>query len=250
MDDSLSLHSPFNPSTAHKQTAEARPKLTAQQLAALEKAEREADVIEEVLFAASMAGSVSAGNEVGPNGFRVYLQRILKRAGDPDDPLEQMLIMQMALAHHRIAQLHVQAAEAKTADAAKQYLAMAIRLTGELRRMTLGIRQYRQPTTTKHFTVVKQQNLSSGDQQVAYLDQAATNSDQTNDSFLPDGSEQGSKRLSHDATPGFLSKSEACVSRSPEPQATRPVDSPRPCKTTPDGPRKPSLGTFDRPQDD
>ncbi|WP_339612795.1 hypothetical protein, partial [uncultured Rubinisphaera sp.] len=227
MNDSFSLQSPYEPPNADHQKGDIMPKLTAQQLAALNKAEREADVIEEVLFAASMAGSVSVGNQVGPNGFKVYLQRLLKQAGDPDDPLEQMMIEQTALAHHRIAQLHVKAAEAETVDAAKQYSTMAIRAMGELRRIVLAIKQYRQPTKTKHFTVVKQQNLSSGDQQVAYLDQSATQTDQTKDSFLPDGSEQTSKRLSHDTSPDFFNKSETRGSRSPEPQTTRPTESPR-----------------------
>jgi len=227
MDNTLSQHRVSNPPMIHQAKSDAKPELTAQQSAALEKAEREADLIEHAIFAASLAGAVSSGNRVGPNGYRIYLERLLKRAGDPQDPIERMLIKQMALAHFRVAQLHVQAAEATTAEDAKQYSTMAIRLAGELRRTALAIRQYRQPTT-KHYTMVKQQNLSSGDQQIAYLGQSDSKSDQTKDSFLLAGSEQGSKRLTHESTPAILSESEACGSRSPQPQTTRPVNSPRP----------------------
>ena len=221
------------------------PKLTAQQYAALAKAEREADIIQDALFAASMAGAISASNGVSSSGFKVFLERLLKQAGNPTDPVERMMIEQLALAHHRIAQLHVQAAEADTVDAAKQYTAMAIRLTGELRRMSLAIKQYRQPTSTKHFTVVRQQNVSAGDQQVAYLDQSTKEAGQSKDSFLPDGSEQGSKRLSHEQPRTLPIQSQTGRGWTPEPEVARTVDRNGASEAPGSGPPKPPLGAID-----
>jgi len=175
-----------------------------------------------------MAGSVPVGNDVGPSGFKVYLDRLLKDSGNPSDPIERMMIEQLALAHHRIAQLHVQAAEADTVDAAKQYMSVAIRLTGELRRMSLAIKQYRQPTTTKQFTVIKQQNVATGDQQVAYLDQSTGESDGNKVPLEHSANELTSKRLSNEPSHNLASQPKTSGSRSPAPQAARPANGRRP----------------------
>ena len=249
MDSSLAISSPGANLPTQSSNNIGRPRLTAQQYAALSKAEREADIIQDVLFAASMAGSISAGDSVSSSGFKVFLERLLKQAGDPTDPVERMMIEQLALAHYRIAQLHVQAAKADTVDAAKQYSAMAIRLTGELRRMSLAIKQYRQPTSTKHFTVVRQQNVSNGNQQVAYLDQSTNGAAQTKDSFLPDGSEQTSKRLSHDHPHTLPSQSEADRGWTPQPEVARTIDRRRARETPGSGPPESSLGAINGAED-
>lgn len=48
--------------------------------------------------------------------------------------------------------------------AVRQYgdMQSILRLTGELRRLALALKRYRQPASTKHFTVVRQQNVSAG----------------------------------------------------------------------------------------
>jgi len=212
------------------------------------KAESEADIIEHAVFAASMASSITVGNDVSASGFKVYLDRLLEQAGNPTDPLERIMLQEVALAHYRIAQLHAKAAEARTVDAAKQYSVVAIRLTGELRRMFLAIKQYRQPSSTK-FTVVKQQNVANGDQQVAYLNHADANTSQNRVPFLPDGREQGSNRLTDDRTPTLSTQRETGSCWSQEPEEARPVDARRSQETAASRVEEPAVGEVDRTAD-
>jgi hypothetical protein len=60
----------------------------------------------------------------------------------------------------------------------------------------MRFKQYRQPTPTKgKFTVVKQQNVANGDQQIAYLDQSGVGVGQNKVPFLHSGREQESTGL-------------------------------------------------------
>lgn len=201
-----------------------RPEMTAQQSATLQKIQRDADIIDDLAFAASMASAISIAEQVGASAFKLYRDRLLKQAGDPSDPVERMMIEQLALAHHRVAQLHVQAEQAKTTEEVKTYSAAAARLTGEFRRLALGLRQYRQPISTKHFTVVKQQNLANGHQQVAYLDQSGSAASQDKNPSIEGRTEQASNRLTHAPKDDFLAESQASCRGTPEPQEARPVD--------------------------
>jgi hypothetical protein len=195
-----------------------------------------------------MASSIAVGNGVTASGFKVYLDRLLEQAGDPSDPLERMMVQQIALAHHRIAQLHAKAAEARTVDAAKQYSVVAIRLTGEARRMFLAVKQYRQQSGTK-FTVVKQQNLSTAGQQIAYLDENGAKTSQDRVPFLPDGREQGSNGLTDDRTPAISTQPETSRCWSQESEEARPVDARRPRETAANRFEEPALGEVDRAED-
>jgi hypothetical protein len=82
-----------------------------------------------------------------------------------------MMIELLTLTYHSIGRLHVQAADAKTPEEAKVFNAAAARLNGEFRRTALALKTYRMPVVQKSFTVVKQANVTTGNQQVAYVDQ-------------------------------------------------------------------------------
>lgn len=112
---------------------------------ALQRAAKEAEAIKEVSFAAYMATALHLDGQFGPTGYRLYLLQLLEAAGDPKDPIERMLIEQAALMHHRIGQLHADAARVKSAIAAKIYNGATARLLGEFRRTALAIREYRSP---------------------------------------------------------------------------------------------------------
>ena len=224
-------------------------KLTVQQRAAMAKAERQADIIQDAAFPASMAAAIPLGSQVGASGFKIYLDRLLEDAGSPTDPIEKMMIEQLALAHHRIAQLHVQADSAETVDAKKVYAAAAVRLTGEFRRLGLAIRVYRQPISTKHFTVVKQQNIAKGDQQVAYLDHSDAESSQNKVPSLPDDRKQESNRLTDDRTPALSTQSQTGGCWSKEPAEARPTDAQRTREAAASSLEEPSLGEVDWTKD-
>jgi len=248
VESDIAVHSSGN-GTPAKRHPQAKPlRLNVEQQAAQAKAESEADIIEHAVFAASMASSVAVGNGVTASGFKRYLDRLLEQSGNPTDPIERMMIQQVALAHFRIAQLHARADKAKTVDAAKQYTAVAIRLTGELRRMGLAIQRYRQPPKKK-FVVVQQQNLSAGDQQIAYLDKSDAESGLDKVSSLPGEHELGSKRLTNDATPGLTAESETDCCWSTQPEEARSIDANGPRAAARSGFAEPALGALDRAKD-
>jgi hypothetical protein len=59
------------------------------------------------------------GDQVTSGSYRVYLSQLFHEAGNPTDPLERMIIEQLALAHHSIGRLHVKSASSKTAQEAR-----------------------------------------------------------------------------------------------------------------------------------
>jgi hypothetical protein len=122
------------------------PGLDAERHAASQRQAREAEVLREGAFPAAMANALDLGGHFDTGSFRVYLEQTLEQAGDPSDPIEKMLLQQICLAHHRIAQLHAGAHHAEAAEAAeavKIYNAAAARLLGEFRRGVLALRAYR-----------------------------------------------------------------------------------------------------------
>jgi hypothetical protein len=100
----------------------------------------------------------------------LYLMDYKEQAGNPTDPIEIMLLEQLMIAHHAVGRLQMQVAHAATAEEAGTYTVAVTRLLGELRRMALAIRDYRNTMAPKQLTVVKQQNVAAGNQQVAYID--------------------------------------------------------------------------------
>jgi len=79
--------------------------------------------------------------------FTAYVEALRRDAGDPGDPIEGMLIEQLAMAHHAVGRLHWKAATAGTLEAAAVYLGAACRLTGEFRKSALALKGYRAPAT-------------------------------------------------------------------------------------------------------
>jgi hypothetical protein len=101
--------------------------------------------------------------------YKLYRDEILAASGNPTDPIEVLLIEEFLWAHHRLGQLHVEAAAAKTKDMIEVYNSAAARLMAELRRSALALREYRSPVP-KQVTVVRQQNVAAGDQQIALVE--------------------------------------------------------------------------------
>src|SRR5262245_45301212 len=115
-------------------TAGPLPGLDEARHAAAQKAAQQADALREVLFAGLMADALGLNTLFDGHAIKVYLERLLEEAGRPHDPVERMMLEQLAVAHFRIAQLHVGAGQAKGAEAVKLYNAAAARLLGEFRR--------------------------------------------------------------------------------------------------------------------
>ena len=141
------------------------------------KALNEARNARDFIIPACLASIVGTQN-VDVTGARVYFNGFLRDAGAPVDPVEKILLEQLLLAHHRLAQLHAKAEVATGPEHIKILNAAASRLLSEVRRMALAIRQYRSPISPRQFSVVHQQNVvAAGDQQVSYVDQSSAAGD-------------------------------------------------------------------------
>lgn len=130
-----------------------------------------------MLFPACFSSIVGTEN-VEALGAKVYLNSFVRDAGEPTDPIELILLQQLLMAHHRVAQLHAKAEGATSPEAVKILNAAASRLLSELRRLSLAIRQYRSPVSPRQFSVVHQQNVvAAGKQQVTYVDKSSAAQD-------------------------------------------------------------------------
>jgi hypothetical protein len=110
---------------------------------AAQRASHEAEIIRKAVVPASLATAIRI-DQVGPNGYRAYLDLLMKEAGNPTDPIEVMMLEQLVMAHLRIAQLHGSAGQAQGIEAVKILCSAAARLLGEFRRTALAIRAYRE----------------------------------------------------------------------------------------------------------
>ena len=93
-----------------------------------------------------MATALSLNGQFDATAFRSYLDRFLADAGGLHDPVERVLVEQMAFAHLRLADLHAQAATAKSVEATKGLTSAAARLLGKIRRVALALQIYRHET--------------------------------------------------------------------------------------------------------
>lgn len=145
------------------------PSPVEEQQAAVDRARAEALLLEERWTPVGLRTVLGfSPDDMSILGVRMFL---LKITSGVKDPVEKMLVQQFTVAHHRLFQLHTQAAETQNLEAVKVYNAAAARLQGEIRRLALAIRQYRMPAGQKSFSVVHQQNVvSGGDQTVQYVD--------------------------------------------------------------------------------
>ena len=185
-----------------------------------------------------------------PMQANLYLQEVMEAAGNPTDPLLQMMIVQFTMAHHKIARLNRMSAEANTPEAARAYDASAVALLAQMRQMLPTIKSYRDPTAQTHVTVVKQQNLAQN-QQVAYVEAPPA---PVETAALPLGkkghdTQLTSKRLEHvPSTPAFA---QSAPSRGRETQPASPARPPRRVtrETAPDGVNAPTVAPLNRPTD-
>ena len=150
---------------------DAPPDITVEHQQNLDQASKESVVLRDLacgLYLADILGPV-LGKSVKILGFQAYRDQLMRECGNPTDPIERMLIEQLAMAHHSIARLHTKAASAKTAEDADRYSSAASRLLGEFRRSAQCYKDFRSPAAGKQITLVAQQNLAAGNQQIAYV---------------------------------------------------------------------------------
>ena len=153
-----------------------------------------------------------------------YRNGFLKKYGQPSDPIEVMLVEQLMLGHEAICSMHVNVHNmkiAKSADGVALLTSSLTRLTAEFRKTALALKQYTAPPPTPQYTLVKQQNVAGGDQQVAYVESPR---DVTAKKKL-DGKlvSKSAKAITHEPKQELVTQPEKSGGRK-----AKPVESPRP----------------------
>jgi hypothetical protein len=105
--------------------------------------ESQAKIVERAVIPAMMASALGLDNTVSASGYRLYLDEVLKNVEDTNDIVETMLCEQLAFAHLRLAQLHVDAGTAKASEIRKIANGSCIRLMAEFRKTALALEAYR-----------------------------------------------------------------------------------------------------------
>ncbi|MGA2501562.1 MAG: hypothetical protein ABSH20_27800 [Tepidisphaeraceae bacterium] len=121
--------------------------------------EQEAGIASRVLIPAAFVDVADAGG-FSSQSLKRHFDDWVKRAKQSDDPVEQLLLEQLLILHHRLARLHCDARAASSADGVRILNGVAARLTGELRKIVLVLRAYRTPPGSRSFTVIEQQNVA------------------------------------------------------------------------------------------
>jgi hypothetical protein len=80
---------------------------------------------------------------VDPESYILYHERLLADCGNPSDPIEQMLIQQLAQAHFSLGLLFAKTSNGGHVAATAAYCAATARLMAEFRRSSLGLQAYR-----------------------------------------------------------------------------------------------------------
>jgi hypothetical protein len=129
----------------HEEYSERSPRgLDDDKHAAAQKAAHQAEVLATASIPASMTDAFATSSSISPHGFRIYLDRVLEDSGNPKDPLKRMLIEQVVFMHLRLAELHVQAAQAKTLEGIKILNTVCSRILGEMRRTIQAVDESRE----------------------------------------------------------------------------------------------------------
>ena len=100
-------------------------------------------MIKEGIFPAQMSSTLRLGS-IDANAFRAFLEQLFRESGSPTDPVERMLLEQIALAHFRLGELYVTAAGAAGNEAIRIMNAATARLLSEFRRTALAVSSYRE----------------------------------------------------------------------------------------------------------
>jgi hypothetical protein len=113
--------------------------------ASAQRAAQNAEILQQSYIASCLTAALGV-REFDVHACRAYLDRFVADAGGTQDPVERVLLENLAFANLRVADLHSRTAQAKSVDAAKAYASAAARLLGEIRRTALSLRAYRDRT--------------------------------------------------------------------------------------------------------
>jgi hypothetical protein len=105
-----------------------------------------ADRVREAVVPLLMKGAMACDNALDFATVQKYRQELLQESGNPRDPLERMLIEQIAVAHFVGLHLQNMAMTCLAHPADLQIVGnVVVQMLGEQRRLTLAVKEYRTP---------------------------------------------------------------------------------------------------------
>jgi hypothetical protein len=158
---------------AEQQEAAGQPPVDWADPATLAELNRQTSVLQNVLFASQARASLSLDGTASISSFRVFFARFWSEAGSPRDPVEKLLLEQLAVAHLKVGELYALAAAVKALEfkqlygnAAVRLLGMVCQLVGTLATYRNAARPRRQPrrpaTTAKRASAAKPAAAGAG----------------------------------------------------------------------------------------
>ena len=109
-----------------------------------ERIAHRANLVKTSVFARAMASTIELDDSFDTSVFQSYLEQMQIEAGDASDPIERMMIEQLAMAHLRIGDLHLHAAHATGSELIKILNAATMRALSEFRKTALALAAYRE----------------------------------------------------------------------------------------------------------
>jgi len=189
--------------------------------------EQRANLMADGIFACSMASALGPNSKIVDGAATArYLKQLHEQAGTSDDPIEGILVEQLACAHQLVGQMHMLAAGGQPAEVAEVYLNAGIRLTGEVRRLALAIRDYRTPLTGRTTQVIhrveraEQVNIAEGGQEVSYVTKKGGSRMTCSDNELDGNSNEKEGPIDFSDRVSFNEEPASCSSGEKEPTAT------------------------------
>jgi hypothetical protein len=116
------------------------------------------------------------GTHLRGDGIQVYRQRLQAEYARPGNQFDAMLVDQLTWCHVASGQLITEAVHTKDVQHREMLTGSALKLMAEVRKTALTLRDLQTPPAVKHVTVVKQQNVAAGVQQVALVEAGAAES--------------------------------------------------------------------------
>ena len=105
--------------------------------------EQQSFAVKNVMAPAALAAAMGVENKIETSGCRVYLDDLVRESGNPSDPVEIMLLEQLAMCHQYSIQMQALSKKAEGIEAIELYLSGAARLSGEFRKTALALKEYR-----------------------------------------------------------------------------------------------------------
>ena len=114
------------------------------------------------------------GYEVlGPPAFKQHRDNVIADSAKSPDRVIALLLEQILWAHQRAGDLLMASATQKDPAATGIFTTAAARLMAECRRTALAVRELGTPPARPQLTLVQQENVAAGDQQIAFVEPAS-----------------------------------------------------------------------------